>query len=106
MFIKFLIVGIAFTIGDVLMKIWSNQNYSFASTGLLTFLTALFIYGAGFVYYGLQLKTNNFGVATLLPIVINILLVLLLTVFYYHEPLSSKQWIGAFLGIAAVILLH
>lgn len=88
------------------MKVWSNQNYSFAGSGLFTFVAALFIYGAGFVYYGLQLRTSNFGVATLLPIVINILLVLLLTVFFYHEPLSSKQWVGALLGIAAVILLH
>lgn len=106
MFVKFLLVGIAFTVGDVLMKVWSNQNYSFVGTGLLTFLVALLIYGAGFVYYGLQLRTSNFGVATLLPIVINILLVLMLTVFYYHEPLSTKQWVGALLGTAAVVLLH
>ena len=106
MLFKFALIGLAFTIGDVLMKNWANQNYSFAGAGLATFVTALFIYSAGFVYYGLQLRASNFSIATLLPIIINILFVLLLTAFYYQEALSFKQWIGALLGITAVVLLH
>lgn len=106
MIIKFIIIGLAFTLGDVLMKAWSNQQYVLSGIGLAAFIAALASYIGGFIYYGLQLRTTNFGIATLLPIVINILAVFMLTIFYYHEPVSLKQSLGALLGLAAIILLH
>jgi drug/metabolite transporter (DMT)-like permease len=106
MIIKFIFIGFAYTLGDVFMKTWSNQQYALSGLGLVVFIASMLSYMTGFVYYGLQLRTTNFGIATLLPIVINVLIILLLTIFYYHEPLTLKQWVGASLGILAVILLR
>lgn len=106
MLIKFILIGIGMVIGDVFMKIWSNQQYSLNGLGLVYVTSALIVYSASLTYYGLQLRTTNFSIATILPIVINILIVLLITFFYYHEPLSIKQWIGVLLGFCAVILLR
>ncbi len=106
MLIKFIFIGLAYTLGDVFMKTWSNHQYALSGIGLVIFIASIVSYTTGFIYYGLQLRTTNFGVATLLPIVINVLIILLLTVFYYHEPLSLKQWTGALLGVAAIVLLH
>lgn len=92
-------------LGDVFMKSWANQQYSLQNSGLLFLLGALVTYSASLTYYGLQLRSTNFSIATILPIVINILIVLLLTISYYHEPLSTKQLIGGFLGFCAVVLL-
>jgi drug/metabolite transporter (DMT)-like permease len=106
MLLKFVLIGIGMVFGDVLMKNWANQLYSMQGSGLLYLVGALFIYSVSLTYYGLQLRSTNFSIATILPIIINILIVLLITIFYYHEPLSSKQWLGVFLGFCAVILLR
>lgn len=106
MLVKFIFIGLAYTLGDVFMKTWSNHQYTLSGLGLVVFIASMLSYMTGFVYYGLQLRTNNFGIATLLPIVINVLIILLLTIFYYQEPLSLKQCIGALLGVVAIILLR
>lgn len=106
MLIKFVIIGIGMVLGDILMKNWSNHSYELRGVSLIYLISALLFYSASLTYYGLQLRSTNFGIATILPIVINILIVLLITVFYYHEPLSTKQWVGVFLGFFAIFLLR
>lgn len=106
MLFKFFLIGLGYTVGDVLMKLWSQQSYSLSGVSLVTFIAALMTYSAAFIYFGLQLRTTNFTIALLLPIVINVILIFLLTVFYYHEPFSLKQSLGVILGLVAVVLLH
>ncbi len=106
MLIKFILIGIGMALGGVFMKNWANQQYSLQGIGLLFLSSALLSYSASLTYYGLQLRSTNFSIATILPIVINILIVLLITISYYHEPLSIKQWTGVLLGFCAIALLH
>ncbi len=88
------------------MKSWANYQYSLQGVGLVIFLSAVGAYVTSLTYYGLQLRITNFSVATILPIVTNALVILMITLFYYHQPLSIKQWLGAFLGMCAVVLLR
>ncbi len=106
MLIKFIFIGIGMVLGDLLMKNWSNHLYELRGVGLTYFLAALLMYSVSLTYYGLQLRSTNFSVATILPIIINIVIVLLITLFYYHEPLTIKQWAGVFLGVCAIFLLR
>lgn len=106
MLAKFILIGIGMVMGDVFMKNWSNHFYDLRGVGLVYLISALLFYSASLTYYGLQLRSTNFGIATILPIVINILIVLLITIFYYQEPLSIKQWLGVFLGFCAIFLLR
>ncbi len=106
MLFKFILIGLGLTIGDNFMKLWARQNYSFTDSGLYFYALAILFYVSSLTYYGLQLRTTNFGVATILPILINILLVLALTFFYYHEPLTPSQMTGAVLALAAIFFLR
>lgn len=106
MVIKFILIGFGMALGDVLMKSWANNQYSLQGNSLLFLGGAILTYAASLTYYGLQLRVTNFSVATILPIIINVLIILLITIFYYHEPLSFKQWVGALLGMCAVVLLN
>jgi drug/metabolite transporter (DMT)-like permease len=106
MLIKFVLIGIGMVLGDIFMKNWSNYSYDLRGVGLIYLIVALLFYSVSLTYYGLQLRSTNFSIATILPIVINILIVLLITVFYYHEPLSAKQWLGVLLGFCAILLLR
>jgi multidrug transporter EmrE-like cation transporter len=101
---KLILVGIGYTLGDVLMKQWILGGASFKSTSILIYLSALVIYGASFTGYAYQLFTMNFGIATITPILINIVAIALLSFFYYKEPISIYQGIGIVLALAAIIL--
>jgi hypothetical protein len=81
MLIKFILIGIGMVFGDVLMKNWANQLYSLHGSGLLYLVCALLSYSVSLTYYGLQLRSTNFSIATILPIVINLLVILLITIF-------------------------
>lgn len=106
MLYKFILIGLGLMLGDVLMKEWSSTNYALSGNGIFAFVGALICYAAALIYYAMQLRSDSFGDATILPIIINVVAALLLTTFIYHEPLSLKQMAGAFLSIAAIFLLQ
>ena len=104
--IKFILIGIGLTIADNFMKLWARQNFSFSDSGIYFYSLAVFFYISSLTYYALQLRTTNFGVATILPVLVNVLLVLALTFFYYHEPLTLSQLTGAALALGAIFFLR
>lgn len=92
--------------GDFFMKLWSNHGYALRGTALFFYVSAVFVYVASLTYYGKQLQSTNFSIATTLPIIINILFVALITAFYYKEPLSINALIGTALALAAVLFFY
>lgn len=101
---KLIVVGIGLVAGDLLMKNWSISGASFRDLSVLFYILGVVAYGASFTLYAYQLRTMNFGIATIVPILINIVVVALISFFYYKEALSFSQSIGIFLAVAAVIL--
>lgn len=101
---KLVVVGLGLVAGDVLMKKWSISGETFRDLSVVFYILGVAVYGASFTLYAYQLRTVNFGIATIVPILINIIVVALISFFYYKEALSIYQGIGIFLAIFAVIL--
>lgn len=100
---KLIIVGIGLVIGDLLMKNWIISGASFRNTSLIMYLSAVVVYGGSLTLYAYQLRTMNFGIATIIPILVNIIVVVLISFFYYKEALSFYQGIGILLAVFAII---
>lgn len=101
---KLIIVGLGLVVGDLLMKNWIIAGASFKNMSLVVYLSALAIYGGSLTLYAYQLRTINFGIATIVPILVNIIVVALISFFYYKEALSLYQSIGILLAVIAVVL--
>jgi len=65
---------------------------------------SLYIIGMNFLAFSYKYK--NIAVATAGCVIVNIILLTLLSWFYYKEPLTTKQMIGISLSIVAMILLE
>lgn len=86
------------------MKQWMLGGASFKNTSLLMYLSALVVYGTSLTLYAYQLRTMNFGVATITPVLTNIVSVSLLSFFYYRGGLSFYQSIGTALALVSILL--
>lgn len=101
---KLIVVGLGLVAGDLLMKNWIISGASFKNLSLGVYISALVIYGGSLTLYAYQLRTMNFGIATIVPILVNIIVVALISFFYYKEALSVYQSIGILLAIGAIFL--
>lgn len=101
---KLILVGIGLVAGDLLMKNWIIGGASFKNLSLAIYLSALIVYSGSLTLYAYQLRTMNFGIATIVPILVNIIVVALISFFYYKEALSIYQSIGILLAVVAVVL--
>ncbi|MBI5798818.1 MAG: hypothetical protein HZB10_02715 [Candidatus Yonathbacteria bacterium] len=101
---KLILVGLGLVTGDLLMKNWIIGGASFKNWSLAIYLLALVFYGGSLTAYAYQLRTMNFGIATIVPILVNVVVVALISFFYYKEALSLYQSIGILLAVVAVIL--
>ena len=106
MILNFVIIGFGIVVGDILMKHWSDHGYALNGTSLIFYISAILAYVASLTYYGKQLHLTNFSIATTLPIIINILIVSLVTVFYYKETLSHNAIIGTALALSSVLFFY
>lgn len=101
---ELILIGLGFAIGDILMKNWIAYGASFRNVSLIIYLFALIVYGLSFTAYAYQLRTTNFSIATIAPILVNIVIITLVSFLYYKEGLSLYQGIGIFLAIVSIIL--
>jgi len=101
---KLILVGLGFALGDVLMKSWTISGASFKNISLLIYLSALVVFGASYTTYAYQLSKMNFGIATITPILVNIVAISLLSFFFYKEGLSSYQSAGIVLALVSIVL--
>lgn len=104
--IWFLIIGIGLAIGDVLMNHWADSGSRFVEQKLFVYLLALVVYISSLTLYAYQLKTNPLSVATITPMLINVTIIFLVSVFYFHEKITGYQLIGIILAILAIFFLH
>ena len=106
MIFKFILIGLGMVMGDLLMKTWSNHDYSLRGISLVIYVAALCSYTTSLTYYGKQLQETNFSIATTLPIIINIIVVALITVFFYKEPFSLYAIIGTSLALLSIFFFY
>jgi multidrug transporter EmrE-like cation transporter len=98
----FLVIGggIILTIGDVVMRRWvRGDGNSFYLIGLIFYIIAL-----NFLAQSYRFK--NIAVASTAMVVINIVLLIGFSWFYFKEPPTTVQSIGLILGIAAIVFLE
>lgn len=86
--------------GDFYFKKWSTQN----KIGLI-FLGFLF-YTLGSLFWAASLKYELLSKAGLIFMILNIILITLMSIFYFNEQLSVANKIGIGLGIISIILLE
>lgn len=99
--IIFLILGGTIdTAGDLVMKYWVKTNRWYI------FIVGLVVYLIGLVFLSLSYKAENIAVASITFVLINIITLVLVSWYYYHENLTHIQLFGIFLGLIAVAVLQ
>lgn len=86
--------------GDVFFKKWALEHRP------LLLGLGLFIYFLGTIFWAISLKYEDLSKSISIFTVINLISVILIGVFYFHEDLSLVNKIGIGLGIISVILLE
>lgn len=101
---KLILIGLGMVLGDILMKNWIISGAMFRNSSLIFFIFALLVYGISLTGYAYQLRTMNFGIATITPILVNIVTIALISFFYYKEMLSMYKIFGMLFAFTAVLL--
>lgn len=101
---KLILVGFGMVVGDVFMKQWMLTGASYKVPFVVLYLAALSSYGVSLTVYAYQLRTMHFGIATITPILVNIITISLISYFFYKEGLTLSQGTGILLAIVALIL--
>ncbi len=99
-FLLLFIGGSVLTVGDIVMKKWVMDNSPFI------FVAGLLIYLVGLIFLVLSYKYTNIAVASIILEIFNIVTLLIVSWFYFHETLNIYQCIGILLGISAIFFLE
>lgn len=87
-------------VGDIILKKWSIDGKN------LTFFFGVFIYWLAIVLWAFSLKYEYLSKAISVVSVLNLIVVVLVGVFYFKEDLSLLNKIGILLGIISLILVE
>jgi multidrug transporter EmrE-like cation transporter len=92
--------GILFTIWDIFLKKWSTDDK------YLYYFIGFIFYIIGIILFSLTLKGKNLWVANTILVTSNIVLLALVSYFYFHEKLSMVQVVWLVFSIIGVVLLE
>ena len=96
-----ILIAVVFEVGaDILFKEWSLQHKQ------LLFYSGLGVYFVGTVFWAYSLKFDYLSKAITVFTVLNLIAVILVGVFFFHESLSNLNKLGIVLGIISVLLLQ
>ncbi len=105
MTINWLLIGVVAlnlifsTICDVFAKYWgitNNQNWLYA--GLAINLLTVF-------FYMYSIRLGGLAITTSVILLITIAISVVLGFFFFHEQVSTSQWVGIGVGFLAIILI-
>lgn len=95
-----LIAGIIVTFGDIIMKNWVVSNdYNLYAIGMM-------IYLIGLNFLAQSYKYKNIAVASIIFVIFNIVILSIVSWFYFKEKLSTFEIIGIVLGLTSVVILE
>jgi len=92
--------GVILTIGDMAMKKWVSTNRVYL------FVIGMLIYMVGLVLLGLSFKHKNIAEASVIIVLVNIVLLSLVSRFYFKEMWTVYEVIGIFLGLGVIMFLE
>lgn len=92
--------GLILTFGDLVMKKWViNNNIYFYIIGLMIYLIGLNFLAQSFKY-------KNIAIASTIFVIFNVILLSIISWFYFKEKLSTFEIIGIVLGLTSVVILE
>ncbi len=102
-FLILFVSGLVLTVGDLIFKSWAlkGMGYSFL------YLFGVIAYLIGSLLLVESYKHDvNIVVAGIMQIMLNTLILVAFTYFYFHEPLTVKQIIGIILAVVSLYLIR
>ena len=92
--------GIILTVGDIAMKKWVNTNRPYF------FIVGLLIYMIGMVLLGLSYRHKNIAEASVILVLVNIILLSLVSRFYFKEVWTIYEVVGILLALSLIAFLE
>lgn len=92
--------GVILTMGDIAMKKWVSTNR------IILFIIGMLIYMVGLVLLGLSFKYKNIAEASVIMVLVNIILLSLVSRFYFKETWTVYEVIGIFMGLGVITFLE
>jgi len=95
--------GLVLTIGDLIFKSWATKGmgYSFLYVfGVIAYLIGSLLLVESYKH------DVNIVVAGIVQILLNTIILVVFTYFYFHEPLTAKQIIGIILAVVSLYLIR
>lgn len=88
------------TIGDVVFRVWLNQQFSFG------FWAVLLVYVVGIFCLMLSFFGEHIAIAGAICIIANSVIYLVVAYLIYGDTISPWQMVGMVLGIAAIFAMQ
>ncbi len=102
-FLILLLSGIVTAIGDLLFKLWTEKDMGYS----LIYFFGIFMYVIGSLVLVESYKYDvNIAIAGVVQIVINTLILVAFTFFYFKEPITAKQSLGLLLAVFSLYLIR
>lgn len=92
--------GVVLTVGDIIMKRWTQTNEPFVYAG------GMVVYLIGLTFLAFSFKYKGIAVASVLFIVFNVATLAIVGWLFFNEPLSAHKLIGISLALIAVVVLE
>jgi multidrug transporter EmrE-like cation transporter len=92
--------GALYTMGDWFIKKWSLTGKP------MLWIIGMMLWMGGMAVLASEFKNENMAVASLAISLGNMLLLVLMSWFVFHEPLSASQLIGVGLGMGSMWFLN
>lgn len=92
--------GVFLTVGDVIFRFW--QQYSFWNG----FLLAFSFYMVGIFCLMMSFFSENIAIATIAAVVVNTVVYLLASYFFFGDTISFLECCGVILGLTAIALIE
>ncbi len=102
-FLILFVSGLVLTVGDLVFKSWvtKGMGYSFLYVfGVIAYLIGSLLLVESYKH------DVNIVVAGIVQILLNTIILVIFTYFYFHEPLTAKQIIGIILAVISLYLIR
>jgi drug/metabolite transporter (DMT)-like permease len=102
-FIILFVSGLVLTIGNLIFKSWAVKGAGYS----LLYVFGITAYLIGSLLLVESYKHDvNIVVAGIVQIMLNTVILVAFTYFYFHEPLTAKQIIGIVLAVVSLYLIR
>ena len=102
-FVILFVSGLVLTVGDLIFKSWAEKGMGYD----LLYVFGIVAYLTGSLLLVESYKHDvNIVVAGIVQILLNTIILVAFTYFYFHEPLTAKQIIGIILAVVSLYLIR